>query len=118
MLISGTVLKLDTLRRKIKSRHKKYYQKILLKKIYKKKFKEFVFKPEQKNTKKEQIPFKLIHQFFDFNLPCPKNIKDCQKYRDLYKSRLDQNIAIFKGCTECSKKIIISGIIGMLELQH
>jgi hypothetical protein len=118
MLISGTVLKLDTLRRKIKSKHKKYYQKILLKRVYKKKFKEFVFKTGQKNTKKEQIPYKTIYQFFDFNLPCPKDIKDCQKYRDLYKNRLDQNIAVFKGCTECSKKLIVSSIIDMLELQH
>lgn len=58
------------------------------------------------------ISVSAIEAFFDFNKPCPKEIKMCKQLRTEYKLQSKES----KNCNECGRRLIknmfISRILG------
>jgi len=48
------------------------------------------------------ISVSAIEAFFDFNKPCPKEIKMCKQLRTEYKLQIGNS----KNCTECGKRLV------------
>ena len=46
----------------------------------------------------------VIQEFFNLDLPCPKEVPMCEKVREAYKAELD--MPENQGCSECRKNNI------------
>lgn len=44
--------------------------------------------------------YQISENFFNFNLPCPKEITDCEKYRKEYKKKIEF-VKSLNLCTPC-----------------
>jgi len=55
----------------------------------------------------------LIKEFFDFNVPCPEKIENCEHLRKVYKERVEK---LLEGtnCSECRKNGLKNHFINIL----
>ena len=45
----------------------------------------------------------IIEEFFNLDLPCPKEVPMCEKVRAAYKEELDKLMSDPQGCSQCAK---------------
>jgi hypothetical protein len=45
----------------------------------------------------------IIEEFFNLDLPCPKEVPMCEKVRAAYKEELDKLMSNPQGCSQCAK---------------